>query len=92
MKKLKLLLLTSVVTLSACHSAPANNPAQITPPVKALPPAYLAVYHWKHCLADQKVTDGSSQQWCLPSSKPKNCPQKSWDTLSKDNSLSACKS
>jgi len=44
-----------------------------------LPPKYLAVKHFKQCLATKDM--GSWQAWCMPVTKPKACPTSSWKQL-----------
>ncbi|MBK2024739.1 hypothetical protein [Francisella philomiragia] len=46
-------------------------------------PAYLSVKKFKKCLAIENYRGW--QGYCLPSEKPKKCPDESWDQLSEMN-------
>ncbi|AFJ42617.1 hypothetical protein [Francisella orientalis] len=46
-------------------------------------PAYLSVKKFKKCLAVENYRGW--QGYCLPSEKPKKCPNESWDQLSEMN-------
>ncbi|MEY8702863.1 hypothetical protein AB4F11_07815 [Francisella philomiragia] len=46
-------------------------------------PAYLSVKKFKKCLAVENYRGW--QGYCLPSEKPKKCPDESWDQLSEMN-------
>lgn len=60
---------------------------QVAPPVApsataaltALPPAYLQVDGFQRCLGEQTV--GTHRQWCLPVTRPAQCPEASWQQL-----------
>ena len=45
----------------------------------ALPPPYLGVPNFKQCLDTYSLD--SSTHWCIPSNRPENCPESSWDDL-----------
>lgn len=54
----------------------------------ALPPKYLSVPQWQDCV--ETVTKGTAQFICLPSDKPKNCPDESWQELIGLNEIDLC--
>lgn len=45
----------------------------------ALPPKYLGVKDFKHCLATQQSS--GYRAWCLPTQQPERCPATSWQEL-----------
>jgi hypothetical protein len=57
--------------------------------VFAMPaPGYLSVPQWNSCAANQ--TEGTAQFWCLPKTKPGNCPASSWSALVNGNLIPKC--
>jgi hypothetical protein len=44
-----------------------------------LPPKYLSVKDFKQCLATKNM--GTWEAWCLPKTKPDDCPDDSWQEL-----------
>ena len=55
-----------------------TNPRNLEFP-REHPPEYLNVPGWKDCLGEKNL--GSHSVVCLPSEKPENCLQSSWDEL-----------
>lgn len=58
----------------------------LMPGIQKTPPAYLSVPHFKDCLVTAKTK--TYVLWCMPTTQPKACPQKSWMALEKLNLLS----
>ena len=52
---------------------------------QAIPPAYLAIPHFKQCL--RAIKTGKDSSWCMPATRPNNCPQDSWIALTGINLL-----
>ena len=60
---------------------------------RSLPPKYLSVEGHSDCLSSHTPSGSSSSQICLPSAKPSNCAEDSWNTLKKhvmDGDLNKC--
>lgn len=52
---------------------------------QAIPPAYLTIPHFKQCL--RAIKTGKDSSWCMPATRPNNCPQDSWIALTGINLL-----
>lgn len=44
-----------------------------------VPPRYLAVHGFKHCLEKEHM--GTWERWCMPHEKPTACARDSWEQL-----------
>jgi len=53
-----------------------------------LPPKYLTVPHWQHCVSSIKKQ--SAYFVCLPDIKPHQCPITSWDRLTQQKLIDRC--
>jgi hypothetical protein len=51
-------------------------------------PKYLSVPYWKSCT--RVITKGTAQFVCLPSDKPAQCPQQSWEALTGQQLVASC--
>lgn len=70
---------TAVLALTACNSGMQSPASQSDLTASTLPPKYLELDQFQSCLSSKQV--GTSRQWCMPTSKPDNCPAQSWDQL-----------
>lgn len=53
-----------------------------------LKPTYLDIKDFQKCLGQtRKDSQNDTVFWCLPATKPKDCPQKSWKQLVKDQTF-----
>jgi len=58
---------------------------QLLPGMQTKPPGYLSIPHFKDCLNAKRIDSYSS--WCMPATRPHNCPQDSWIALTGINLL-----
>ena len=58
---------------------------QLMPGMQMKPPGYLSVPHFKDCLSAKST--GAYSSWCMPATRPNNCPQDSWIALAGINLL-----